>query len=376
MPADYPKIARNRRPPGVAAQLRRGRKSSSAQLCYLGREDRMQNASLMERHRIFRSRDAEETRAFLRGKNYVWDCRRQKTGELDAKLNGIYICNLYIGYVQYGGLPAELSPPPVRNEYWLQFPIRGQLAAAIGPESVDCDPSRGAIASAVRENCRFVSNADSARIQVSLKNDALLGQLGTLLGEPPERPLDFAAALDLTAGHGRSLANHVLMAALDLDRPDSVLMNPATMSMFEQLIMNGLLLSHPHTYSDRLRQLERPIAPRDVKRAIEFIEGNLDAPITLAHLVVVSGVPGRTLFKHFKDSKGTSPMRYLRDARLDKVRDALTRAEPGGSVTAIAMSLGFNHMGRFSVDYRARFGESPSETLRRRRVYGIARKRS
>ena len=31
------------------------------------------------------------------------------------------------------------------------------------------------------------------------------------------------------------------------------------------------------------------------------------------------------------------------------------------------MSLGFTHMGRFSVEYRKRFGESPSETLDQRR---------
>jgi transcriptional regulator GlxA family with amidase domain len=31
------------------------------------------------------------------------------------------------------------------------------------------------------------------------------------------------------------------------------------------------------------------------------------------------------------------------------------------------MSCGFGHMGRFSAEYRRRFGESPSETLKQRR---------
>jgi transcriptional regulator GlxA family with amidase domain len=38
-------------------------------------------------------------------------------------------------------------------------------------------------------------------------------------------------------------------------------------------------------------------------------------------------VAGRTLFKHFRDYNGTSPMRYLRDARLNRVREALARAD-------------------------------------------------
>ena len=44
------------------------------------------------------------------------------------------------------------------------------------------------------------------------------------------------------------------------------------------------------------------------------------------------------------------------------------RAEPKESVTEIAMTWGFSHMGRFSVEYRRRFGEIPSDSLRRRRV--------
>ena len=34
-----------------------------------------------------------------------------------------------------------------------------------------------------------------------------------------------------------------------------------------------------------------------------------------------------------------------------------------GTVTRIATESGFSHLGRFSVTYRAYFGESPSETL-------------
>jgi transcriptional regulator GlxA family with amidase domain len=129
--------------------------------------------------------------------------------------------------------------------------------------------------------------------------------------------------------------------------------------------MTALLLSHPHNYSDALSRLERSIAPRDVRRAVEYIEAHLDEAVTVADLVRATGVAGRTLFMHFKSFKGVSPMRYLRGARLRKAREALLRAEPEASVTDIAMNAGFTHMGRFSSTYRRRFGESPSETLRR-----------
>jgi hypothetical protein len=78
--------------------------------------------------------------------------------------------------------------------------------------------------------------------------------------------------------------------------------------------------------------------------------------------------PGPHAIKRLRDLKATSPVRYLRSARYVRVREALSRAEPEQSVTEIALRWGFTHMGGFSVEYRKRFGESPSETLRRRKI--------
>src|SRR6266446_6840655 len=116
-----------------------------------------------------------------------------------------------------------------------------------------------------------------------------------------------------------------------------------------------------------LPRAEKPVAPRDVKRAIDYMQAKLGSPIGIADIAEASGIAGRTLFKHFQDFHGISPMQYLRSTRFEKVREALRRAEPEESVTEIAMSWGFSHMGRFSVQYRQRFGERPSETLRRSR---------
>ncbi|MEU4714350.1 helix-turn-helix domain-containing protein [Micromonospora purpureochromogenes] len=52
-------------------------------------------------------------------------------------------------------------------------------------------------------------------------------------------------------------------------------------------------------------------------------------------------------------------------SRRYAVHRALCAAGPGASVTAIAVQHGFAHLGRFAGEYRARFGESPSTTLRR-----------
>jgi len=43
----------------------------------------------------------------------------------------------------------------------------------------------------------------------------------------------------------------------------------------------------------------------------------------------------------------------------------LMRADSRESVTSAALQSGFSNLGAFSAYYRERFGEQPSETLRR-----------
>jgi transcriptional regulator GlxA family with amidase domain len=80
-----------------------------------------------------------------------------------------------------------------------------------------------------------------------------------------------------------------------------------------------------------------------------------------------AGIAGRTLYKHFRLSKGVAPMAYLRNVRLRKARDDMLRGNPADKVTDIAKRWGFDHLGRFAAEYRRCYGEMPSETLRRRR---------
>jgi AraC-like DNA-binding protein len=328
---------------------------------------RLRSATLLECRPVFHSQHVDETRAWLRGKEFRFDPLGRQTARLNVRMNGVYLPSMYLGYLQYG-VEAMIRAAPARNDYWVQIPIRGSLDATFGGDTIACSPRSAAVLSPTRHDYYLMrSDASGARIHISINRDALLRQLGALLGEPVDQPVEFDPALALTSGYGRSLAGYLLMAVADFEQPDATLHNPIMMTMFEQFIMTGLLLAHPHTCSERLRRREQSISPRDVKRALDYMESKLDAPILLSDIVEVSGVPGRTLFKHFQDWRGVSPMRYLRNARFQRAREALKGAPPEASVTEIAMRWGFNHMGRFSVEYRKRFGESPSETLRRQR---------
>ncbi|KAG1240833.1 hypothetical protein G6F68_017277 [Rhizopus microsporus] len=57
-------------------------------------------------------------------------------------------------------------------------------------------------------------------------------------------------------------------------------------------------------------------------------------------------------------------MHYLRDLRMERARAELLSGE-SHNIAAVALRWGFAHMGRFSAGYKARYGESPSQSVRR-----------
>jgi AraC-like DNA-binding protein len=112
----------------------------------------------------------------------------------------------------------------------------------------------------------------------------------------------------------------------------------------------------------------RPAAlPRDVARVVEWSRAHPAVPVRLEALARIAGVPARTLETHFARFLGTTPLEWVRQERLAHARRALLASDGRASVTDVASQSGFTQLGRFASQYCRRFGELPSETLRRLR---------
>src|SRR6266403_305272 len=106
-----------------------------------------------------------------------------------------------------------------------------------------------------------------------------------------------------------------------------------------------------------------------VQRAEKLALAYVDKPLQVSALSRALGVSERTLRKLFNEIHGRPPSRHLRMLRLYQVRGALLSARGQFvTVTEIATNFGFGELGRFSVEYRKVFGESPSETLHPARI--------
>jgi AraC-like DNA-binding protein len=110
--------------------------------------------------------------------------------------------------------------------------------------------------------------------------------------------------------------------------------------------------------------------PKDSDRGLEMTEAyilnHLGEQITLTDLVTASDTSASSLLRAFRTHRGITPMKYVKQMRLESAQRTLLAAKLGTTtVTTVAMDHGFFQLGRFSADYRRAFGELPSETLGR-----------
>jgi AraC family ethanolamine operon transcriptional activator len=86
--------------------------------------------------------------------------------------------------------------------------------------------------------------------------------------------------------------------------------------------------------------------------------------ISVADLCRGVGVSRSTLYRAFWEVCGTAPSTYLSFRRMTEARRMLLGGKPQrGAVKRAAIDSGHMELGRFSVEYRRIFGESPTATL-------------
>lgn len=105
-----------------------------------------------------------------------------------------------------------------------------------------------------------------------------------------------------------------------------------------------------------------------VRRAESFYRSHVGEAVSIAQLSAVAGVSERSLRNAFYHVYSTSPKRYLKLWQLHQVRNVLKAHQQSVvTVTDVATDHGFYELGRFATEYRALFGERPSQTLQKAR---------
>lgn len=109
---------------------------------------------------------------------------------------------------------------------------------------------------------------------------------------------------------------------------------------------------------DCARQLGSPQTPE----AGRYLRAHAGRRVSMTTLCRELGAREWTFYLGFRERYGMSPQAYLAMLRMDAARKALLTAPPETRVTDIALDVGITHLGRFSTEYRRRFG-APAATL-------------
>ena len=137
-----------------------------------------------------------------------------------------------------------------------------------------------------------------------------------------------------------------------------------------RMVAGAALHTFPNTALEASTDPQLPgpgaVEPAVVRRAVEFIDAHAAEAIGLARIAAAARVGPRGLQLAFRRHRGVTPLEYVRTVRMERARADLLAADPaaGHTVRAIASRWGFTHHGHFAIDYRRRYGCSPSTTLR------------
>ncbi|MES2193870.1 MAG: helix-turn-helix domain-containing protein [Pseudomonadota bacterium] len=245
------------------------------------------------------------------------------------------------------------------------FNIEGAARYAAGSQSGEITPASWSPVLHAQQPLKLNFRSGYRQLVLRIEFDALLRNLGALLGQDIGRKLVFdetptrQPAMD-------ALRRRIFQFAIDYNERGRFFSELAAAEVQRMMIMK-FLMCHRHTYTHLLLREPLPVASTAVRAVEEFIEANWDKPIDIETMVAVAKVSARSLFRQFRKDRGYSPADFAKRVRLNRAREMLEQTNEGGSVIQIALKCGFQNPGHFARDYRNLFGELPSAVFRRAR---------
>lgn len=321
---------------------------------------KMSSELLLANYEVCHSKNIDEI--IDSGKEILCDnnLKINKSNNLDAHMFYRKIGGVGIGRIKYG-CDVIIEPCIFENFYLIQIPLSGHEEIYLDSQRIVSNPKAISIINPdVKPIITHYSNTDKIIIRIDRR--LIEKNCQNIISKSLTKIVKFDPIMPVEGISGRQWLR-MLSWTNDLILDDEKI-SPLITTQIENNFSNILLNYQPSTYFSEIHKEPYSIAPAFVRKVEAFIEDNAHKAITINDLAAHAGVSTRSLFTGFKKYRNTTPMRYLKDIRLEFAYEDLKRASIGkDSVTNIAYKWGFNHLGYFSNDYKNRFGETPYETL-------------
>lgn len=286
--------------------------------------------------------------------------------DFQCTVNAIQFLDVTMAYLDYA-VATDIAVASAADAYTVHMTTSGQAHVHVDDEDHLITAFLALVVSPGMAYRLHVEH-DSPQLIIRIERAAMERQLSRMLGRSLDGPIAFEPVGDLTTDAAARWHGALNILSAEVMSGSSLIQQGVGASALEELIISTLLYIQPHTYSGSLVGEPRRSGRAAVRRSLEYIERHLAEPITLDDLASYARMSPRSIQAGFREDLDTTPIAYIRDRRLDRVRQTLMSALPedGVNVTDAAQRWGFTHLGNFSGLYRRRFGETPSQTLRQR----------
>lgn len=138
---------------------------------------------------------------------------------------------------------------------------------------------------------------------------------------------------------------------------------------FEEDLMITCLQALKQANSSTSQHFDHRVHRYIVNRVRDLTLSSSGYPLTIEELCITLHISRRTLNHAFIRVLGITPVAYMRNVRLHRIRAELqSTPHQVRYIASVAAKWGFWHMSLFSRYYRELFGETPLETLSRSRI--------
>lgn len=313
-------------------------------------------------HAVFSSEDSEETREYLDG-IYGWRLHGHRPGPEGTRVHLATHASASVatGLAVAGG---TMSYDVVGQEYVVVDTLLAGTFELQHRSGTDRHAA-GDVFVANQPRSEFTATTRDIRVVTTILPAQLLAEVANPDHDDPPR-VRFTSLLPV-AGDGRRWAAASRYAQSLFEDPGAAEV-PLLLDAVARQLAAAALVTFPNDVligAEPSRTAGHDAHPDTLRRAVAFIEANPDADLTVTDIARSAHVSVRAIQVAFRRHLDTTPLGYLRRARLDQVHTTLLDAAPGDGTTVadVAARWGFYSPGRFAEQYRAAYGELPSATL-------------
>jgi len=263
-------------------------------------------------------------------------------------------------YVQYG-FDAQIDLDCLAEYFLVKANVVGEARFTLGSRSLATLPGSILVVSAM-ERVRVGMPAQGCYLTARVSRSALETRITERLGYRPPRALQFDLEVpgdsDFWCAWQQLLAHICQVSA----NAPGALASAAVREQYARTMMELLVHSARHNYSEALLKGSERSTPWHVRRAREYVSTHLPETHSVAEVAAHVGISVRALQNGFRQALGLTPAEYIRQERVQ-----VLRADPQLSVASVMQALGIVSFGRYAHYYRQQFGVWPSATLKRSR---------